>query len=100
MYKRQTLHVEAVNLLFDVDEVTAEAGESRHIAFANHDDMYHNIAVYEGGEGDAEPGAPVYNGRPVVEDEIEYEIEIDEPGEYLFLCDFHPVTMRGAYVVE
>lgn len=96
---QEVVHVEAANLLFDADEITAEAGEARHIGFANHDDVYHNIAVYEG-EGDEEPGAPIYNGRPVVEDEIEYEIQIDDPGEYIFLCDFHPVTMRGAYVVE
>jgi plastocyanin len=86
----------ARNTQFDVDEITAKAGEARLVEFRNEDEVLHNIAVYEG-EGEAAP--PLFNGRPIVEGEVEYEIEIDKPGDFRFVCDFHP-NMTGAYIVE
>jgi plastocyanin len=88
--------VVARNTQFDVDEITAEAGKARLIEFHNRDDVLHNIAVYAG-EGEDSP--PLFNGRPVTEGETEYEVEIEEPGDYRFVCDFHP-NMTGAYIVE
>ena len=40
--------VVAKNTQFDVDEITAEAGEARHVDFDNEDEVLHNIAVYAG----------------------------------------------------
>ncbi|MGH2819954.1 MAG: cupredoxin domain-containing protein [Actinomycetota bacterium] len=29
-----------------------------------------------------------------------FEVEVPEPGEYYFQCDFHPTTMSGTLIAQ
>lgn len=66
--------------------------------------IYHNIAVYkaeEGEGGELVQGEPIFNGKPIPDGDIEYEFEApEEPGTYLYVCDFHVLSMRGELVVK
>ena len=86
-------------------EITAEPKEHVTWHFKNLDDgIYHNVALYEAepGEGDElVQGKPVFNGRPIPSGEVDYEFEApEEAGTYLYVCDFHVLSMRGELVVE
>ena len=91
--------VVAKNTAFDKKKLEVPAGETVHVDFHNEDHVLHNIAVYRPGADDLTVGAPVYAGRPTNEGEVELEMEIPEPGDYVFVCDFHP-NMRGDLVAE
>ena len=95
-HEEPAVELVARNIEFTSDEITAEAGEPRHIELINVDEVFHNLAVYT---SDTEDGLPLFNGRPITEGEIEYTVTVPDPGDYVFICDFHP-NMKGAFVVE
>lgn len=86
----------AEGLLFDTDVIELPAGGPAAIEVDNRDaGQTHNLAIYTelGGE-------TIFQGEPVVGPATAtYVIEIPEPGEYFFQCDFHPATMTGTAVV-
>lgn len=91
------LHVVAHDIKFDKDKLVVPAGEEVTIEFVNKDDVFHNIAVYESTDLAADP---VFNGRGFPgHDEVTYRFRAPPPGEYVFVCDFHP-NMVGAFVAE
>ena len=94
----EELHISAREIAFSTDSLTVHAGEEVHMEFENEDeDIYHNVAIYEGEGTDA---APVFNGVGFPgSGSRTYEFEAPEPGSYVFVCDFHP-NMKGTLVVE
>ena len=95
----QVVHVVAKEVKFDKKTITVQAGEELEIEFVNEDEeVYHNVAIYE---GDGPEAAPVFNGEGFAgHDERKYHLEeTPPPGSYVFICDFHP-NMKGAFVVE
>ena len=91
-----TVEVTADDLAFNVETITAPAGESFTVMFTNNEAVPHNFSVYteEGGE-------EIAVGNVIGEGETD-EITIDalEPGEYFFVCDVHAQEMTGTLVVE
>lgn len=94
----EALRIRAKGTKFDKSEIAVPAGEEEvEIEFVNEDEeVYHNVAVYE---GEGPEAAPVFNGEGFPgHDERTYRLETPPPGTYVFVCDFHP-NMKGALVV-
>jgi plastocyanin len=89
----------AKDTAFDKKEVKVPAKEKVRVEFVNRDQLFHNFAVYTPGPDATSVGSPVFAGRPVLGDDEVLEMEIPEPGDYVFVCDFHP-NMRGDLVAE
>lgn len=88
----------AENFAFDRPEISVPAGSAVVIRFENLDaGISHNIAVYE---TDAAENA-IFRGDLITGPaETVYTFTApDAPGTYVFLCDPHPVQMKGAFVV-
>ncbi|HDS63220.1 MAG TPA: hypothetical protein ENN52_03645 [Methanofollis liminatans] len=88
----------AENFAFDRPEIAVPAGSAVVIRFENRDaGIGHNVAVYE---TDAAQNL-IFRGEIITGPaEIVYTFTApDAPGTYVFLCDPHPVQMRGAFVV-
>jgi len=90
----------AVNTAFDTEEIAAEAGGVVSGTLDNQDGVVHNIAFYETEEDLSDPAAAFYTS-----DDAEGGATVDfeftapeEPGEYPFICDYHP-NMTGTLLV-
>jgi len=91
-----TVEVAADDLAFNVETITAPAGESFTVTFTNNEAVPHNFSVYT-----EEGGQEIAIGNVINEGETdEITIEGLEPGEYFFVCDVHPTEMTGTLVVE
>jgi cytochrome c oxidase subunit 2 len=85
-----TLEVTAEGSQFNTAALEVPAGEAFCIAFENRDaGIPHNVAIYAGGE-------PIFQGEALNDaGSITYQVPALDPGEYEFICDFHPTTMVG-----
>ncbi|MGH2751386.1 MAG: cupredoxin domain-containing protein [Actinomycetota bacterium] len=92
----------AQNTAWDVEEITVAAGEEYSGTLDNQDSVDHNIAFYETEEDLSDPAAAFYTSDTAGGGEtVDFEFAApDEPGEYPYICDFHPTTMTGTLVVE
>jgi plastocyanin len=97
--EHHAIELAAQNTAFDKTRLVVPAEEPVVVDFANHDEIFHNLAVYTPGADATTVGSPVFAGKPIAEGEVEFEMEIPEPGNYVFVCDFHP-NMRGDLVAE
>jgi plastocyanin len=96
-HEKHEVEIVAQDVAFEEDEVVVPAETPIEIVFTNHDEVFHNVAVYE---GEGPEAVPIFNGEGFVgEDTRSYELETPEPGTYTFICDFHP-NMKGEFVVE
>jgi plastocyanin len=82
----------AHNIAFDKKELQVPARQPVQGEFDNLDrGTYHNFAVY------TTDGKPVFAAKPVAEGRVIFDLTINDPGRYTFVCDFHP-NMRGDLV--
>lgn len=89
--------VVAEGIAFEEDELIVPAEERIELVFTNRDEVFHNVAVYE---GDGLVAVPIFNGEGFVGKETRtYELRTPESGTYTFVCDFH-VNMKGQFIVE
>ncbi|MDQ3771812.1 MAG: cupredoxin domain-containing protein [Actinomycetota bacterium] len=90
----------AVNTAFETEEIAAEAGGVVSGTLDNQDGVVHNIAFYESEEDLSDPAAAFYTSDDAEGGAtVDYEFTApEEPGEYPFLCDYHP-NMTGTLLV-
>jgi cytochrome c oxidase subunit 2 len=82
---------------FDTHELRVPAGEPFTLRFTNAESVVHNVSIYDGDNEEVFIGDPVTGPDEV----IEYAVDALEPGEYTFICDYHPVSdMTGTLIVE
>lgn len=87
----------AKDVAFEEDELVVPAEEHVKLVFENHDEVFHNVAIYE---GDGLEAVPIFNGEGFPGEETRtYELTTPESGTYTFVCDFH-ANMKGQLVVE
>ncbi|MEY2478651.1 MAG: hypothetical protein QOG87_3966 [Actinomycetota bacterium] len=89
----------AKDTAFDKKKIEVPADEPVVVDFINQDEVFHNLAVYTPGQDATTVGDPVFAGKPTAEGELQFEMDIANPGNYVFVCDFHP-NMRGDLVAE
>lgn len=90
------VEITAENFAFDRTEIAVPAGSTVVIRFENRDaGIGHNVAVYDADQ------TVIFRGEIITGPaETVYTFTApDAPGTYVFLCDPHPVGMRGAFVV-
>ncbi|HWO93416.1 MAG TPA: cupredoxin domain-containing protein [Dehalococcoidia bacterium] len=80
---------------FEPNEFTVPAGEEITFELVNEGDAIHNMAVEVGGENFVSEPDSIRGGE-----EGTLTVTFDEPGEYDFLCEFHPTEMTGTITVE
>src|SRR5699024_3280944 len=122
---RLEVGVTANILEYDVEKISAEAGQTVRLVFKNTGNMEHNLLLLkpgtlqevggmadkmisssEGREKGYVPNTPaVIGSTPIVQPGETYEITFevpDEPGEYPYVCTIpgHWRSMRGVLVVE
>jgi len=87
----RVVELTADNIAFNVLELEVPAGEQFIIRFTNAEGLDHNVAIYEG-------ETALFTGSTVTGPEVtvDYLFGPLEPGEYTFICDFHPIpAMTG-----
>jgi len=92
-----TLHVSAMNAVFDTDCLAAPAGSPFTIVFDNMDPgVPHNVSIYT----DPTAAQALFTGELLTgPGKITYTVDALEAGTYFFRCDVHPTTMTGTFVV-
>ncbi|MEX0763011.1 MAG: PQQ-binding-like beta-propeller repeat protein [Dehalococcoidia bacterium] len=93
------LTITADNIAFDKDTLTAPAGAQVELELINEEGLPHNVSVYETSDMQNE----IFVGELITGPNatITYEFTApEEPGDYFFVCDVHPVRMTGTFVVE
>jgi len=86
----------ADNIAFDVLELEVPAGEPFIIRFTNAEGVDHNVSIYDG-------DTALFTGAKVTGPDVtvDYVVPALEPGEYTFICDFHPIqAMTGTLTVH
>lgn len=91
-------HVFAKDLAFEPTELELPAGQGASFMFQNQDPAgtQHNVAIFP---SETQLNDPLFRGDLIDGgEEITYEVEPLEAGEYYFHCDVHP-TMKGTVTV-
>jgi len=86
----------ADTLEFSVHELEVPAGEPFIIRFTNAEGLDHNVSIYDG-------TTALFTGSTVTGPDVtfDYVVAALEPGEYTFICDFHPIPdMTGTLTVR
>jgi plastocyanin len=94
--------VVAADVSFETDELEAEAGGKFTGTLDNQDSVEHNIAFYMSEDETSDPPAAFYTSDTAAAgSSVDFEFTAPEkPGDYPFVCDFHPTTMTGTLVVS
>ncbi|MDP9071217.1 MAG: cupredoxin domain-containing protein [Actinomycetota bacterium] len=97
-HEENQFRLSARNTQFSRSTLSMPANEKVVLEFENaDDDVYHNVAVYE---GEGPTAKPVFNGEGFPgDDQRTYHLTTPPPGRYVFICDFHP-TMKGTLITE
>jgi plastocyanin len=86
----------ADNIAFDRLELEVPAGEPFIIRFTNAEGVDHNVSIYDG-------DTTLFTGSKVTGPDVtvDYLVDALDPGEYTFICDFHPIqAMTGTLTVR
>jgi plastocyanin len=89
------VELEASELAFDVERLTAPADEGFALRFSNDSSVAHNVSIYRR-DGEALFTGEVFTGPRV----MEYAIPPLAAGRYQFVCDVHPQEMAGTLVAR
>jgi cytochrome c oxidase subunit II len=92
----QVVELSAEDIAFDRLELEVPAGEPFVIRFTNLEEVVHNVSVYDG-------DATLFEGDEVTGPDatIDYLIPALDPGEYTYICDFHPIPeMTGTLIAN
>jgi plastocyanin len=89
------VELEASELAFDVERLTAPADEGFALRFSNDSSVAHNVSIYRRA-GEALFTGEVFTGPRV----MEYAIPALADGRYEFVCDVHPQQMTGTLVAR
>jgi plastocyanin len=97
-HQENEFRLTARNLKFSRSSFSVAADTNVVIHFQNADNgTYHNMAVYQ---GEGPTARPVFNGAGFPgDDQRTYRFRTPPPGQYVFVCDFHP-SMKGSFVTE
>lgn len=89
------LKIAADNIAFDTLELTAPADEAFTIEFNNQEKLSHNVSIFKGTE-------PIFSGEVFKgPGTISYVVPALPAGDYIFMCDVHPVAaMTGKLTVK
>jgi cytochrome c oxidase subunit 2 len=90
------VELSAEDIAFDRLELEVPAGEPFVIRFTNLEEVVHNVSVYDG-------DATLFEGDEVTGPDatIDYLIPALDPGEYTYICDFHPIPeMTGTLIAN
>ena len=86
----------ADNIAFDRLELEVPAGEPFIIRFTNAEGVDHNVSIYD-------DDTTLFTGSKVTGPDVmvDYLVPALQPGEYTFICDFHPIqAMTGTLTVR
>lgn len=92
----ETLELSAQDIAFDTKQLDATADQPFQIQFTNLEGVVHNVSIFSGNE-------KLFTGDPITGPDavITYQIPALPPGEYTFICDYHPVPdMTGTLTVQ
>jgi plastocyanin len=85
-----SVEVLAKDIAFDRNVIGLPADEEVEMVFTNLDEgVFHNIGVYTA----AEPGEPIFNGKPIAKGKTIYRFRAPDAGTYRYVCDFHPAMV-------
>ncbi len=91
------LEISADEIAFDTRELSAPADQPFQIHFTNLEGVVHNVSIYDANDAEILIGEPITGPDA----EITYDVPALPPGEYTFICDYHPVAdMTGTLTVQ
>ena len=93
------LEITAVGLAWDKDCLAVDAGADFTVSMDNTDTTAaHNFSIYTEANGEALFASDL--DATVTGSVVPYDVPaIDDPGDFLFQCDFHPTSMIGTFIV-
>jgi plastocyanin len=81
------------NIQFDPSDITVKAGET--ITFTNDEAVAHDVHKTSG------PGKDFASGPPGgMQQGDTFELSLDKPGKYEYVCDVHAPGMAGAVTIK